>query len=674
MVVLSVIFFLVVMFGLGFSLSKLTTESGNFLERNLMRIGLGIGMFLVLSLLLNLVRIPLDWRIFLILSIVIPMYFIFKNVKNFEFGKFSFKITKYDISIILMLLVFGASVFVYTKGAFSYPYLEDDDSWSHAMSAKYVSEVKTLFSTGSASFHYMDPYPPTYSSLMGVIHQTNDSVHWTLKFFNALVISMGVIFFYFFVKTFTGNYNKALFSTFALASVPAFMSHFIWSISLSVPLYFVSFYCLERIKYDKRWVILSVVMIGASLVVSPTHSTYFGIFFVLYYATKVILERKLLLLYAASGFFGALSSLLIWWGPMLFKHGLFGTLEGMGLAVGRGETIFGVVGTVEKYYTFRDFFIAQKTNMINNPIGIGIFLSLLVMISIVVILIRNYQKLSDRKFLLLIGVLVPIVGVPAGLFKLFAQNPSKQLGFFEFIMSFKFMNFGLILMMMALLLLVFSYFKDKQEAKKWKIITLVWLIVMFYAVNAASFQIKISAFRTWMLFAIPMCIISSEGLWFLTAKFRGAKILKYSVVGIFVVGIIFTSSYQKYTVNTAQWPPGGFWTSFEEIGGYVWLRDNIAPNTRVFTFVNHGAVIGMDKNMCRWCEDEINFQKDGYGRSAEELSSWLKGKDYEYLIIDGGTVKRFGVNESNLKLQEMGSSGLFQMVHQSPGFFLFKVV
>ena len=112
------------------------------------------------------------------------------------------------------------------------------------------------------------------------------------------MVSLSTIFFYFFVKEFTGNKNKALFATFALLSIPAFMSHFIWGISLSVPLYFVVFYALERIKYDKKWwIVTGLVSVGA-FTSSPTHSTYLGLFIVLYYVTKVILGRKIFGLYS----------------------------------------------------------------------------------------------------------------------------------------------------------------------------------------------------------------------------------------------------------------------------------------------------------------------------------------------------------------------------------------
>ena len=81
----------------------------------------------------------------------------------------------------------------------------------------------------------------------------------------------------------------------------------------------------------------------------------------------------------------------------------------------------------------------------------------------------------------------------------------------------------------------------------------------------------------------------------------------------------------------------------------------------------------MDKYICRWCPDEMAFQENGFKNSPAEIRKWLNGKNYEYFVIDGGTVKKFGINETNLKLQEIASSGDFMLVRQNPAFFLFKV-
>ena len=75
--IFSIIVFFIIMYGFGFTLTSFVKNSDNWYERNIMRIGIGLGLFIVLGAFLNLVRIPIDWKIFLILSLIYPIIFIF---------------------------------------------------------------------------------------------------------------------------------------------------------------------------------------------------------------------------------------------------------------------------------------------------------------------------------------------------------------------------------------------------------------------------------------------------------------------------------------------------------------------------------------------------------------------------------------------------------------------
>ena len=612
----TIVLFFVYTFCLGFAITSFTKNSGNFLERNLMRIGFGLGFLPFLGIVLALLKIPIDWKIILALSLIYPAYYLIKNKPK---PKLTFRITKADLSILAMLVLFFINLYIYASGAFAYSYLENDDSWSHAIGVKFVSIEKTVFAGVGNNLHYLDPYPPTYDLLMGLLHQTNDSVYWTLKFFNALIISLSTIFFYFFVKEFTGNRNKALFGSFALLSIPSFMSHFIWALSLTVPLYFVVFYALERIKHDAKWWIVVALSMVTLLTSSPTHSAYFGLFLVLYTAAKTILERKLLLWHITSGVLGLTLSFLFWWLPMILRYGFSGTLQGLGFSIGDAKKAglgAALMGTGDRVYSLSDFFIAQKQNMINNPIGIGIFLSVLVIIAI-----------------------------------------------------------------------IFSFLKFKNLIKRenhWLVITLVWFIFAFYAVNAARFPVKLSPFRAWMLLAIPVCILSAEGAFNLMSisKKSFGNTGKYIVLIVLLIGIYFTSTQQKIAVNTAIWPAGAFWTYVQdesgrvyspELEGYIWMRANLPRNSHVFTFANNGPIIGMDMFTCHWCDDVKNYMRDGFEESIQENYNWLKNNGYEYLIIDGQTVKKFGINDSNTKIQEFASTGLFTDKMQNNRAILFEI-
>ena len=676
---LTIALFIIYSFGLGFTATSFVKNSSNFLERNLMRIGIGLSLITFLGLILNLIKVPIDWKIILLLSIAHPAYYIFKNFSKFDFSKFTkLKVTKTDISILFMLLIFLGTFYIYGTGAFKYPYLEDDDPWGHAIGVKYMSMEKTAY---GEHIRYMDPYHPTYDMLLGILHQTNDSVYWTLKFFNALIISLCVVFFYFFMKEFSGSRNKALFAAFALASIPCFLSHFIWAIALTMPLFFVSFYAVERIKYDKKWWILAGLVMVTTLTSSPTHSAYFGLFFSLYLMTKIILEKKILFYHISAGVLGLLLSFVLWWLAAILKYGVKGVLNGLGLG---GQPVFSVAGTADRIYTLGDFVWAKTVNMINNPVGIGLVLSLLLIVALFSFAYKNYRTL--KKYWLAVAIIFLVFN--SLLLVVFSNNYIKHVPkrnvevlepgsvpFFEFVSDQSFLIVTLLIMVfVTALLFVVSYNYPEFKEKRYIIITLVWLIFTFYAVNAGPFNLKLSPFRAWMLLAIPVCILAAEGAFFLIEFLSKAGISKIIVLLLIITGVLFTSTYQKYTVNTAQWPPGGFWTSMEELQGYLWLKDNLPPNTKVFSFVHSSVIIGMDKFICHWCEDITSFQKEGVNESASDTHSFLKSKNYEYLVIGGNFAQKYGINETNEKLNGLLSSGLFKSAYNTVGFILLQVV
>ena len=73
------------------------------------------------------------------------------------------------------------------------------------------------------------------------------------------------------------------------------------------------------------------------------------------------------------------------------------------------------------------------------------------------------------------------------------------------------------------------------------------------------------------------------------------------------------------------------------------------------------------------CDDVIDFKKIAINKTSMELNSWLKSKGYEYMIIDSRCLINYGIDETNVKVQELISSGLFEPVHQAQGVIIFKV-
>ncbi len=588
-----------------------------------MSIGIGLGVFSILSALLNLLRIPLNWWFFLILSLIFPIYDLFRNYKKLLEVKNHFKFTKSNLYALVLLLVFFLTLYMYVKGSFAYPYLEDDDSWEHARSIKYISIEKTAFEPkealslpGHGLFHYLDPYPPSYGILLGMLHQVSPSLNWTLKFFNSLIIALSIIFFFYFTKEFTSNSQKALLATLILAVIPAYMSHFIWSLSLSMALYFVAFYCMERIRHDKNWMYATAFVIAGLLVTQTTTSFKFAIFFIIYWLIKAFIERKFLwnLLLAAP--LGASLAFASWWIPMFVKYGNVSHLM-RGLGQSGIGSVFNPSANI--FYKFSDFFYAKSQNMINSPIGIGVVISLLSFIGLAYLLFALFYLVSDK------------------------EKSAK-----------------------------FSYIA----------ILLAWFVFNLLSVLGSYLPIRMDFHRSWMLLAFTVAIIAAEAVYLIIENLRKYKIpeiFTIIVITIIFVGIWFTSGIHKYRFNTTTgWPPGFIWNSAEEIQAYYNLN-NLPINTKVYPMCGSGdkKLLGFDKLVLSW-KDEGAWEYKTLDRAAlmkaEDAANYIKAKGYDYLVIDGDCVKPENLgNATNEKIQELVTSGRFRPIFQNPGAIVFAV-
>lgn len=627
--ILTILLFFLYTWGLGFSVTKFIKNSENFLERNLMRIGIGLGVFIVLGILLNFLHVPLDWKIFLLLSLIIPLYSLIISIKNNSINLPKINLTKSNIYILIVIILFSVCLYMYAGGSFEYPYLEDDDPYAHAMGVKYIAEQKTAYASG-LDFQYVDPYPPGYDLLMAMLHQTSNAMMWTLKLFNGLIISLGIVFFYFFAKSFTGDKNKALFSTFVLAAIPSFLTHFIWAHSLVIILFFPAMYCLEKISLDKLWKYPAMILIASILLTQPDQALKSAIMFGIYWLIKIIYQKQFLKDILIAGI-GGFAISLIWWFNRLLE--LLSAVRADSIARFAGSdssltstTFFGKIialfppgrGTATQAYSFNDFFIVQPFGGINVQIGWGMAISLLVAISIIYILIK-YKELL------------------------------------------------------------------KQE-NAWISITLFWFIFTFLGTNSVTFNLPIGlfAFRFWLILAIPVALLSSIGLSALCDLSKRINMPKIIILAIIITGVFATAGYQKFTHNTLSgWPPGGRWTSQEELEGYLWLK-TLPPNTRIFDISTAGekAVVAFDMYSCAWCKETKELRDNFSNLSVKDFHSWLKKNNYEYVVISGMTYKylndQIGENRtieifSNFP-DNMGSSGSFSPYHQTKGMVLFKVL
>ena len=467
--ILTIIYFLVTCLGLGYtllSLLKLKIEEKT--ERYVMMCGIGLGVFPILAILLNTVKIPLVWYLFLGFSLLIP----FNNLLKFRFPKLhkpTFKV-KY-IFYIVLFVIFFAHLAVYLKGAFAYQYLENGDPWVHADVAQYVATEKTYSLPDNyqdmveytSVYHYIEPYPPGYAVLNGMLHQIDSDLKGVLKFFNALIISLGILFIYFFIYNLTQSRSHALFAAFLLAIVPCYLSHFIFAASLAVTLFFPAFYALTRIKDDKRWLYVAGIISASIIVTQPITAGIFGLFLGVYWLSGVIVYKNLqkyqLMAIILSGVLSA-----VYYIPTIMKFTLAKFAEKLGFFMFSVEHKVATSGGM--IYTFKDYLLSPVANKIDQATGFGPFFLIALLLSVlfllfIIIIVKFRDKERNRWAILSL--------VMFGLTFLATQSNRFEYTFFPHRVWVYMAIFAVILIVLA----IPSLFNTYAKIKPW-----LWLILI----------------------------------------------------------------------------------------------------------------------------------------------------------------------------------------------------
>lgn len=620
----SIIIFFFVSWSFGYTLLSLTgaKQEKHFIYRILAELGVGAATFSLLGVVLNLLNIPLHVTVYVLLAAAYPAYAIIreyrkKGKRTRVHWKKELKRKETIISGVLLLI---AAVFlaIYLVGAFAYPYLENDDPWEHAVGAKYVSMEMTydqngfLERFGAGVAGYLEPYPPTYDVIMGVLHQLNDSLYWTLKFFNALMAMLALLFSFLFIREFFGSDEKALFGAFILATLPSFMSHFIWSQTLALMLFPVAGYAMLKAREDKAWLVPAGVAIGSMMVTQPVVSFWFGIMMILAFAFHLgrdAFSRKLgedtRRLFLA-GVLGAAIGML-YWGEQLVELGVGGILGGKGheLQAGSGW----LSGYVMQEYSMSDLVFAPIQSRIDQATGLGWMVALLLAIALVIYLI-NAKKTFNLK-------------------------------------------------------------KDWRRP-----FLLAWLVLFFLVVMSGTIRLPFlfGASRSWPYFAIPLAFIVADATITLLKGIRPKPIM-WGAAAIIVVLIVLSGAVPKYKVQTATWAPGVHWSGQQELAGYVQMHKVLPGNQRVFPFCESSKkVIGFDQVDLPWVYDTRAFREDISGKSGEEIVAFLEKHKYQYIIIDATCVGRLGPNGTQDLAAKLSGTGRFAPEIQTQGFLLARKI
>lgn len=634
-IIIPVLIFIFVVGSIGAFFTSLCNFKRRVFENIIMSFALGIAAVICISSLLNILTVPFSWIIFLILSMGSCIYLAVKNkdkIKNIEFNP------KFKLVYVILILIFCFTMFLYMKGAFSYSWLGDGDSWHHAATIKYIAEEGTFYEKeGLNMLRYVDPYPPGYDALIVIPYQIGGSMIPLLKFINILILSLGIIFFYFMVLKLTKSRKIALTSTFILAMIPSYLSRFIWSHSLVITLIFPLFYFLEDIKENKNSSYLSGIVLASIFLTQPTQAIKISVLVIIYLIInikQIFSSLKTTINYFIAIMGGGAFAAVTWWIPMVFKYG--GLMELARVFMGKrtlGQQFAPTGGSATRIYSFSDFFYAKGQNMINSPTGIGIIVSIIFFVGIILLLLKYKELLKEKN--------------------------------------------------------------------RWMIFIISWLVFSLLGVNGARLPIGFFAFRFWPILAIPISIISAYAFLYMVKLAKKIGIPRFLIIIALVLGVFGTSGYQKYQLNSIQWSPEPAHLQYGQFEAYSWI-DSLPKNTRLYYFCHREkfgdhTVLAYDLYACPWCEDVIKFRKgyisrEGFSITPTELKDWLEDRNYEYLMVEGNCVdllrqslmhkynvtdkehsQEIAVEKTNKLLNDLVSSGLFNVVHQTQGSIIFEV-
>jgi len=604
--------FYIIVAGLGQLTLSYKTET-RFLERW----AVGLALIPVLGVLLNLLHIPLDWRIFLGLGLLGSAGTFFRKRTQGQPLIPAIHLPKptWQTAVIMCVMVFA--VVIYCWGPFQYPWLEDDDPWSHAAGIKYIALEHNL-NAPDGLFQYLNPYPPGYDLILGLMHQISPSLYVTLKFFNGVFVVLGFAFFYLMSRELMVRRSTSALALFFLALVPCYLTHFIWAHSLVITLFFPAFYFLLKSLKDRSYILPAAICWGAVTLIQPTQPIKFAIMallMIMAYSRTGIRWRNLILIAALAG---AIS--LLWWGPVLFKS-LSGSSH---VALRAGAKIVGAtsettsvienifsptLGTATQAYSWMHFLFIANPNLINNPTG-----------------------------------LTPIYVFLASLGMLISLKRISQRG-------------------------------RTDQTKACHLTLLLWTIFTFLGINSMTFHLPVGlfAFRFWMLFAIPISLLCAEGLY--TFSHQMSHPWKQAlIIGLFLVATIRTSLPFKWWFNTSEWSYGVHWVDDEDINGYVWLRQTLPVNTKVFAFTDNILVLGHDMRSDFWTPEYQQQLGEGFRLEPNVLHRRLAAQGYDAVIITPRDLGKFGRDAVNEKLRALFQHPGFRLIFQNEAVKIFQVL
>jgi hypothetical protein len=680
---LSIIYFFAVTLSTGMLVDLLVNNwQADWLEKLVMRLGVGLAAMSVEGVIFNLLHIPLDYRVFLGTGVLIFIGALAgnKQLRSIDTAKIAPALgrcwkNKIFWYALFMLLLFAITAKMYIGGTFRYDYFEDTDPWGYTAVADYIGQAKT-FSAPYYSVQYNEPYTQGYQIVMGVLSQTNDSIYWTMKCFSTLIISFGVLFMYYFARRFSRNEEVAVLAAFFLFAVPAWVSHFIYSLHYNMTLFVVLLYVLARLMDERReiavlpvgsatekeksdtadfqngiagWMPVGIV-VYASMIMNHLNSVFHAsIFCFVLIVTRILAERRIdwqtIMVFIGGGLLS-----LLYFIPAIVRHWWLTT----------AEIPVGGMGGVEKLFPLMRF-VTTTTGAV----------TMLILLAIAVFIYRSrhswrpalegWLAVGNR------GVIIWLCGLalvfivlllPIHIVYMLGTADRLALGvvdryyvvsdFFSASSARNMINnpvgLGFVLMsaVAASFLLasarIFTLFKPVNA---WIAVSYAWIITAFLLVLGKYFSIAIVPFRAWTFLGLFASLFAAWGIVTFIRAFSGNYWILLGVMVLLAAIVIPTSFIPKYQINTAIWKDSTIGTP-ESRALFTWMRNGGIPKNSVVAHLcgNSEFLSGYDMNPPLW--NEVFHPRRGVEKPyfvvhpleiTPEAYTVLKNAQVEYVTI-----------------------------------------
>ncbi len=633
--IISLAVFLVIIIGLG-SIARIAGWSKeDALEKFFITSGIGLLAIPVVGVIFNLLGIPIDFKNFIYLALTILIFSVIIELIRKSSRSSIKNLIKELISLpnIALLVIFGIALYMYLKGSFSYEWFEDYDPWLYAASTKFIALEKTF----NSSFwsRVSQPYPQGFQIILAILHQTNSSLSWTMKFFNAIIVSLSYPMFYYLSKKLVPGKWPSIIGTAALLSMPAWLTHFIFPFSLSMTSIPIFFYALIKSEENNKWFTIALISFISIWFIHFYSSFVITIMLFLYWLNKSFCENKFNKSIIWLTISGMVVSLSIFWLPSLYKFkdeilidqkvpaGLHVFINPIKSLIETGYWInvlsfilfFIIIISTQKFWRRA---LSRITSKFNFKYTKATIFTIAISLTMVVLL-------WPKKFMRVLGS----GSMPYTLEHFLSLNTERNL-----IQN----PFGIGAVSMALAAVGFIYCiviiaKLFSKEKQFTALIFVWSIFTFLGVSSARFSLNLMPFRMWSFFAFSVALLVALCYNLITNKIK-QPILKICLTVLLIIGFSFTWFPIKYKLNSNRWKEGWL-TTIQAINLYVWVGENLPKNSKVYSLgTNQCVPIVFDMISYPWDYEVKNYINKDIENSPSDNYEFLKAKGYEYVIVD----------------------------------------